>query len=704
MEVVVTTVAGRRSQDLTSQSGEKTRRVKPLSLLLVEDSEDDAELVLLELRRGGYDASCSRVENAEDMRAELGRRKWDLVIADYVMPRFSGPAAMHLLHDSGYDIPIIIVSGHIGEDIAVSAMKAGASDYVMKDRLARLVPAVERELRESEVRRARRAADEALRESEQRLKLALEAGRMGAWQRDLNTGRMTWSAITEEIYGLQPGQFGGSYDEFLQLVHAEDRKLVADALERTIHDHTPYHVEFRIIRPNGQLAWIEARGQLFLSTDRQPERFAGVTVDVTPRKRIEAIQRFLVDFSDRIRPLGNPSDVLRVAVSAVGEFLDVSRCFCAEVMLESSEVIAFQNYTKETDSLDGVYSLAELRLPLVQDLLRGDTVAVNDTRTDARTSGSYEEFFDPRGVRAFVAVPYLEDGSLVWTMVVTTGREPRVWSRDEIELLTTVTERTWMAQKNARLYEAAQLARDEAEAAARAKDQFLAVLSHELRTPLTPVLMSVYALLGDAATPPKVRSVMEMIQRNIQLEARLIDDLLDLSRITHNKVELQLDDIDIHSVVQDAIGVCRTDVESKDLQLVVELEALRHHVRGDAARLQQVFWNLLKNAAKFTPAGGRLTVQSYNYKGAVRVDVSDTGMGIDRQLLPKIFTPFEQGGGTSFSAQYGGLGLGLAISKATIDAHGGRLSAQSEGKNSGAVFTVELPTVGAREGAHQHAG
>jgi PAS domain S-box-containing protein len=673
-------------------------------LLLVEDSEDDAELVLLELRRGGYDASCSRVENAEDMRAELGRRKWDLVIADYVMPRFSGPAAMHLLHDSGYDIPIIIVSGHIGEDIAVSAMKAGASDYVMKDRLARLVPAVERELRESEVRRARRAADEALRESEQRLKLALEAGRMGAWQRDLNTGRMTWSAITEEIYGLQPGQFGGSYDEFLQLVHAEDRKLVADALERTIHDHTPYHVEFRIIRPNGQLAWIEARGQLFLSTDRQPERFAGVTVDVTPRKRIEAIQRFLVDFSDRIRPLGNPSDVLRVAVSAVGEFLDVSRCFCAEVMLESSEVIAFQNYTKETDSLDGVYSLAELRLPLVQDLLRGDTVAVNDTRTDARTSGSYEEFFDPRGVRAFVAVPYLEDGSLVWTMVVTTGREPRVWSRDEIELLTTVTERTWMAQKNARLYEAAQLARDEAEAAARAKDQFLAVLSHELRTPLTPVLMSVYALLGDAATPPKVRSVMEMIQRNIQLEARLIDDLLDLSRITHNKVELQLDDIDIHSVVQDAIGVCRTDVESKDLQLVVELEALRHHVRGDAARLQQVFWNLLKNAAKFTPAGGRLTVQSYNYKGAVRVDVSDTGMGIDRQLLPKIFTPFEQGGGTSFSAQYGGLGLGLAISKATIDAHGGRLSAQSEGKNSGAVFTVELPTVGAREGAHQHAG
>jgi PAS domain S-box-containing protein len=691
METVVTTVTGRRGAEMPG--AEKPRRVKPLSLLLVEDSEDDAELVLLELRRGGYEVSWSRVDNAEDMRAALGAGKWDLVIADYVMPRFSGPAAMHLLHSSGYDLPIIIVSGHIGEDIAVSAMKAGANDYVMKDRLARLVPAVERELREAEVRRARRAADEALRESEQRLKLALEAGKMGAWQRDLASGNMSWSPITEEIYGLQPGQFGGSYEEFIALIHPDDRKIVNEAVEQTIRDRMPYHVEFRIVRPNGEVAWLESRGQLFVSADGKPERFAGVTVDVTTRKRIESIQRFLVEFSDRIRPLGNPSEVLRVAVSAVGEFLEASRCFCAEVMLESSEVITFQNYTHGADSLDGIYSLAELRLPLVQDLLRGEAVAVNDTLSDPRTSAAYDQFFGPRDVRAFIAVPYLEEGSLVWLMAVTAGREQRVWSRDEIELLTTVTERTWMAQKNARLYEAAQLARDEAEAAARAKDQFLAVLSHELRTPLTPVLMSVYALLGDQATPAKVRSVLEMIQRNIQLEARLIDDLLDLSRITHNKVELQLDDLDIHQVVQDAIDVCRNDIENKKLQLVVELDAMRSHVRGDAARLQQVFWNLLKNAAKFTPAGGRLSVQSYNYKGSVRVDVTDTGMGIDRHLLPKIFTPFEQGGGSAFSAQFGGLGLGLAISKATIDAHGGRLSAQSEGKNAGAVFTVELPNI-----------
>jgi signal transduction histidine kinase len=400
-----------------------------------------------------------------------------------------------------------------------------------------------------------------------------------------------------------------------------------------------------------------------------------------------------VHFSDQIRPLANPSEVLRVAVSAAGEFLEVSRCFCAEVMIESQEIIVFRNYCNGVDGLDGIYSFSDINLPIIERLLRGETIVVNDTAADHRVASAYEAFFAPRRVRAFIIVPYIEEGALVWTMAVTAGPEPRSWSRDEVELLRTVTERTWMAQKNARLYEAAQLARDEAEAASRAKDQFLAVLSHELRTPLTPVLMSVFTLQGDSNTPPKIRSVLEMIQRNVQLEARLIDDLLDLSRITHNKVELHLADIDLHEVVQSAVDVCRNDVDGKEQQLIVDLDARHHHVRGDAARLQQVFWNLLKNAAKFTPQGGRLSLQSYNYKGSVRIDVSDSGMGIDKHLLPKIFTPFEQGGGPSFSAQFGGLGLGLAISKATVDAHGGRLSAQSEGKNSGSVFTVELPTI-----------
>ncbi len=679
--------------DSTNPTAETARRTKPLSLLLVEDSEDDAELVLLELRRGGYHVSCVRVDNAGDMRAALPQRPWDLVVADYVMPCFSGPAALEILRASGFDIPIIVVSGHIGEDIAVSAMKAGACDYVMKDRLGRLVPAVERELREAEVRRARKDADDALRDSEQRLKLALEAGRMGAWQRDLNTGALTWSLINEEIYGFCPGQFKGTFEEFTGLIHPDDSAVVCAAIDKAIHEGVPYHLEFRIVRPGGEVAWLESRGQIFAATDGQPERFAGVTVDVTARKRIEANQRFLVEFSDRIRPLANPAEVLRVAVSAVGEHLKASRCFAAEILLESQEVIVFQNHLRGADGLDGIYPLAALQSLLVQSLLSGETIAVNDTRVDPRTAEDGESFFKRRDIRSFIAVPCIEEGGLVWMMGVTAGGEPRAWSADEIELLATVTERTWMAQKNARLYEAAQLARDEAEGATRAKDQFIAVLSHELRTPLTPVLMAVYTLQADPALPPKVKAALEMIQRNIQLETRLIEDLLDLSRMTHSKIELRLEDTDLHGVVQNALEVCRGDLDAKSFELQVSLDAARHHVRGDAARLQQVFWNLIKNAAKFTPAGGRLSILTLNERNSIRVVVADTGIGIERNLLPKIFTAFEQGGGSAFSAQYGGLGLGLAISKTTVDAHGGKLTAESEGRNTGSMFTVELPVL-----------
>ena len=186
-------------------------------------------------------------------------------------------------------------------------------------------------------------------------------------------------------------------------------------------------MEFRIVRPNGAVAWLESRGQLFVNPDGEPERFAGVTVDVTDRKRIELHQRFLVHFSDQIRPLANPSEVLRVAVSAAGEFLEVSRCFCAEVMIESQEIIVFRNYCHGVDGLDGIYSFSDIKLPIIERLLRGETIVVNDTAADHRVASAFEDFFAPRGVRAFIIVPYIDDCALVWTMAVTTGSEPRTW-------------------------------------------------------------------------------------------------------------------------------------------------------------------------------------------------------------------------------------------------------------------------------------
>jgi PAS domain S-box-containing protein len=247
-----------------------------------------------------------------------------------------------------------------------------------------------------------------------------------------------------------------------------------------------------------------------------------------------------------------------------------------------------------------------------------------------------------------------------------------------------------------------QAARAEAEATNIAKDRFLATLSHELRTPLTPVLATVTAMLGDGDLPESLHSVLEMIRRNIVLEARLIDDLLDLARIQRGSLLFQRELFDAHKIIHSVIDICRDDMCHAELGLEIDLLARRHHVDGDPTRMQQALWNLMKNAIKFTPAHGRLIVRSRNFGENARspgspdlaIEISDTGIGIDRSVLPRVFDVMEQGG-ISNTRRFGGLGLGLTISRSVVEHHGGRLTAHSAGLGLGATFTIEIPTVSA---------
>jgi HAMP domain-containing protein/signal transduction histidine kinase len=222
-----------------------------------------------------------------------------------------------------------------------------------------------------------------------------------------------------------------------------------------------------------------------------------------------------------------------------------------------------------------------------------------------------------------------------------------------------------------------------------AKDQFLAMLSHELRTPLTPVLASALALESEPALPQEVHESLHMIRRNVELEARLIDDLLDLTRIDRGKVQLNFEVVDAHTLLQNALEICQAEIDRKHLRRSLNLGARKVHLRADPARLQQIFWNLINNAVKFTPSDGQISISTSNTsKGELRVEIADTGLGIESEALPKIFDAFEQGGRT----QLGGLGLGLAISKALVEAHKGTITAQSAGRNKGSTFTLVFPT------------
>jgi nitrogen-specific signal transduction histidine kinase len=243
--------------------------------------------------------------------------------------------------------------------------------------------------------------------------------------------------------------------------------------------------------------------------------------------------------------------------------------------------------------------------------------------------------------------------------------------------------------------ETARAAREQAEQANRAKDEFLAALSHELRTPLTPVLVTAQMLEDDRSLSEEARHDLRVIRRNVELETRLIDDLLDLTRVSRGKLTLHLDRVDVHAILRDAMKTCSDDVASqKRLAVRLEAGAAHHHVRGDAARLSQIFWNLIKNAVKFTPAGGEIVLRTSNPTAAdaIVVSVSDTGVGIDADVLPHVFNAFEQGG-AAVTRKFGGLGLGLAICRAVAEMHGGRIEATSAGPGHGATFTLTLPVL-----------
>jgi signal transduction histidine kinase/ActR/RegA family two-component response regulator len=231
------------------------------------------------------------------------------------------------------------------------------------------------------------------------------------------------------------------------------------------------------------------------------------------------------------------------------------------------------------------------------------------------------------------------------------------------------------------------------ETANRTKDNFLAMLSHELRTPLTPVMTALDGLEMDFAQTAEAKAALAMIRRNVELESQLIGDLLDLTRIAKNKLELKFDTLDAHEAVLNVIEICRAEAHAKQLHFYSDLRAGAHHISGDAAKFQQIIWNLLKNAIKFTPEHGEITISSTNpAPQTLALSVCDTGIGIEPEIIDRIFDPFEQGE-LMLRRRFGGLGLGLAISKSLTKAHGGTLVARSAGRDKGTTFLLTLDTV-----------
>ena len=249
-----------------------------------------------------------------------------------------------------------------------------------------------------------------------------------------------------------------------------------------------------------------------------------------------------------------------------------------------------------------------------------------------------------------------------------------------------------IAERN-RAQSAIEQQKDEVEAANRTKDNFLAMLSHELRTPLTPVMAAIDTLEADGPRSLEAKNSIAMIRRNVELESQLIDDLLDLTRIAKDKLQLRFGPLDSHEIINNVVKICRPEATARDLKVHVNSRAGAHFVSGDAAKFQQIIWNLLKNAIKFTADNGEITISTTNPESQLlAISVHDNGIGIEPEIMNRIFDPFEQGE-RAFERRYGGLGLGLAISKSLAQAHGGTLVARSDGRGRGSTFILTIKTV-----------
>ncbi|PYM25014.1 MAG: hybrid sensor histidine kinase/response regulator [Candidatus Rokuibacteriota bacterium] len=529
------------------------------------------------------------------------------------------------------------------------------------------------------------------------VRLALEAGQLGVWEWDIAAGRVRWSPRLEAIHGLAPGTFRGTVEAFHADIHPDDRASVLAAIAQTLECRSDHRVEYRIVLPDGSVRWVEGRGQLV--GDGAERRMLGVCLDVTERKGAER------ELDDRRRE----AEVVAELTRSISESLDLDTvlqrvCAAARELTggDTATIALPEDVGSPMPDAMTVRSRVAPGAPEqpVRRIERGHGVGgrvmetgrpfrTDNYRTDPRFTKEYVEPAGEAGTVAALVVPIRIDGR-VGGLLYVTNRTARPFSdRDETVLLS-LADHAAVAIRNARLLATQQAALGEAERANRAKDEFLATLSHELRTPLTAMLGWVRMLRSGRLTGDQSQSALEVIERNTRLQAQLINDLLDVSRIVAGKLQLDLRPLELVSVVEEAVASVKSDADAKGLVIEASINPSAGPVLGDRLRLQQIVVNLLSNALKFTPADGRVSVVLERVGATARIQVSDTGIGIEPALLPHVFNRFLQADSTS-SRKHGGLGLGLAIVRHLAELHGGSARAESAGPDLGATFTLELP-------------
>ncbi len=466
------------------------------------------------------------------------------------------------------------------------------------------------------------------------------------------------------------------------------------AFIRTAHFWTETHPEVEVEPDMRALMGRHPQLERLLLDASDADRLSGLdalsgTVDQLREsvRESEARQAFLLRLSDALRPLSDPAQVQERAARFLGEHLAANRCQYCEALADEDTLSWGPGYEVGVSHLEGLIRISDFDPGILTLFRAGGTLVIDDIADQFREPERLVAFAGAQ-IASALAVPLVKDGHLVAVLSLHHG-SPRHWTASQVQLAEEVAERTWAAVERARAEEALRLSEASLQEADRRKDEFLAILAHELRNPLAPI-RNALQLLRIAPDRASTQRVHGMLDRQVRHMVRLLDELLEVSRISRGVIELRRRQIDLADVVGDAIEASRPAIEYGRHRLDLQMPEQAVCVDGDAMRLSQVLANLLNNAARYTDSGGVIAVTLRRAGGEALLEVRDNGIGIAPDQLSGVFSMFAQVDHAHPRSQ-GGLGIGLALAQRLARMHGGDVTAASDGPGRGSCFTLHLP-------------
>jgi PAS domain S-box-containing protein len=678
--------------EMEEMPGGFSEQSKSSRILLADDNADMREYVYRML------SPYYLIETVADGEAVLERvrkNRPDLIITDVMMPKLDGFELLKILRSDEKisTIPVILLSARAGEEARSEGMEAGADDYLTKPFSAReLLACVRAHLTTAKLRQE---AEASTRESNERFSTLFEKSAFAAALSKLPEGVFSnvneafvkaFGYTKEETIGRRSSELKINRDDALRARVVKELMSAGSISEREMTLYTKSG-EARTFICN--LTVLEFQNSKYVLSTLQ---------DVTDRKATEERLGLLNRISELSRNANDLNSLMLAVVKEIGRHLKISRCLFNEVDLERNREIVLCDYFSGVPSVVGEHKLSDYSSITSTEMALGKTVVNFDSKVDPRTSADYDRTYCPTEERSYVAVPLMRDKRWVASLWVS-DKVPRRWSKEEVALLENIANRVWTAVEKIRSdinlresQQKIQLALASAEKANRIKDEFLATISHELRTPLNTILGWAHMMQSKTNKDPKSISAIDAIYSSAKNQAQIVDDLLDISRIINGKMNLHPEIVLLSEILSASVNTVSHAINAKNINLSVHYTDDTEDIclYGDAQRLQQVFWNLISNAVKFTPADGSIQISVGRSVTEVVVSVKDTGMGIAPEFLPIIFERFRQAD-SSTTRKFGGIGLGLSIAKHLVELHGGTIWVESKGRGLGAKFVVTLP-------------